>query len=834
MTSSPSDSQDAVSATPTDGAHAVPHATAVPAGVLPDVPEGVSQGDWLADQDRYRVHAHIGSGSTSEVFRVRDLLLERDLAMKVLRSARASRTELRDRFIAEARALARLQHPGILPVYDVGELPDGRPYYTMQEVLGENLEQVLHRRHQVTEVADLWPLSRLLTVFRQACSIVAFAHVRQVLHLDLQPINLLVGEQDAVYVVDWGLTVDDGSRRAELVGTPAFLAPEQLDAVGPPLDARVDVYALGAVLYQILTGQPPYVGTPEQVLEGLRNAPPVSVQAVAPSIPEPLARIVERAMARTPDRRYASAEELGQAVDTWLDGSETRKRVHRLVEMAESRVDDARLLLGRAERLRTRAEQVEAGLAPWDAEQQKHDLWDMEDRADVLELEARYKLLERRQLLHAATTQAPEAPRPRAILAGCFREDHDEAEARGDEATRRMSEERLREHLGKLPEAHPVRQEYLDWLSGMGALSLDLERPAVADSTDAQPVEIVLERYANYRRRLHLVPGPELGEGALAAVPLPMGSYRLRIAAPGCAEVLLPVQIARGAHWRMQRDVDGPVLPLHLPLAETIGPEDCYIPAGHALVSDGADRFVSVWIDGVVMRRNPVTNLEYLAFLNHLVAEGQAAEAQRWAPLGHAPAAGASPTWKPAADGFYALDERLYARGVPDAPVVGVSWYAAKAYACWEAMQTGLAWRLPHELEWEKAARGVDARVLPWGAGPDPSRACVWLSRASPDGPASVQHFPADESPYGCRHLAGNVHEWCENVFRAGGRVQGDAITWSDGDAGALRTARGASWRSRGLERALSQRQGLDPAAQEDRVGFRLARSFEPVPDRRT
>ncbi|MBO84037.1 MAG: protein kinase, partial [Deltaproteobacteria bacterium] len=247
----------------------------------PQVPDGVSPGDWLADQDRYTVNAHIGSGSTSEVFRVRDLLLERALAMKVLRSARASRTELRDRFIAEARALARLQHPGILPVYDVGELPDGRPYYTMQEVLGENLEQVLHRRQQLREVTDSWPLSRLLAVFRQACSIVAFAHVRQVLHLDLQPVNLLVGEQDAVYVVDWGLTVDDGSRRAELVGTPAFLAPEQLDVGAPPLDARVDVYALGAVLYQIIAGQPPYTGSPDQVLDALRRAPPVALQTVA-------------------------------------------------------------------------------------------------------------------------------------------------------------------------------------------------------------------------------------------------------------------------------------------------------------------------------------------------------------------------------------------------------------------------------------------------------------------------------------------------------------------------------------------------------------------------
>ncbi len=787
-------------------------------GASVEMATGVSPVDWLADQDRYTVVAHIGSGSTSEVFRVRDLLLERDLAMKVLRAARASRTELRDRFIAEARALARLQHPGILPVYDVGELPDGRPFYTMQEVQGDNLDQVLHRRQQMSEIADQWPLPRLLAVFRQACSIVAFAHARRMLHLDLKPENLLVGEQDAVYVVDWGLTVDDGSRRAELVGTPSFLAPEQLDAAGPPLDARVDVYALGAVLHQVLSGAPPYSGSAEQVLEALRRAPPVSLQTVAPAVPSALARIVERAMARAPGSRYASAEELGQAVDTWLDGTETRQRVHRLVELAQSRVEDAELLIGQATRLRSRAEALRSGLSVWDPEEEKHPVWDMEDRAALLEREARFKFLERRQLLHSATTQAPDMPEPRGMLARCLREDHDEAEARGDEATRRMAEERLREHLSKLPEDHPVRQEYLTWLSGMGALTV---------SVTAADAEIFLERYASYRRRLRVVPVRSLGRGAVDAVPLPMGSYRLRVRAPGCAEVLQPVQIARGAHWRMERGDGASPTPVYLPPAESIGPGACYIPAGQTLVSDGADGMVPVWVDGLVLQTHPVTNRAYLAFLNDLASRGALTDARRWAPVLPSQAGDAPQSWQPSAEGPFELPSSGTLRCLLDAPVVGVSWHGARAFAAWESARTGLHWRLPHELEWEKAARGVDGRRFPWGSGPDPSRACVWSSRARPDGPAAVQEFAADESPYGCRHLAGNVHEWCENVYRPVVPIHEMRLVWPEVGDVDLRTARGASWRSRGLQRALSQRQGLGPDVAEDRVGFRLARSMD-------
>jgi len=774
----------------------------------------------LAGDDRYTFTGHIGSGSSSEVYRVRDLRLERFLALKVLRPECARDNNVRERFLAEAQAMARLQHPGILPVYDVGELEDGRPFFTMQEVSGENLGQLLHRRQQVPEFADQWPISRLLTVFRQACSIVAFAHGRNVLHLDIKPENLLVGEQDAMYVVDWGLTQEVGVPRLELLGTPAYMAPEQLLARDKPADARTDVYALGAVLYQLLAGSPPYAGSPEQVLRQVEHGPPMSLLSVAPQAPAPLVRLVERAMARKSTARFPSAKELGQAVDAWLDGTQTRQRVHRLIELAESRVDDARLLQGQATQLRFRVARLQTQTATWSPEEHKHRLWDLEDRAELLEREARFKLLERRQILHAASTQAPDMPQPRALLAACFREDHDEAEARGDEATRRMAEERLREHLAALPEDHDIRREYLTWLKGTGALTIATSKP------DA---EILLERYANFRRRLRVVPVRALGEGSVEDLALPMGSYRLRIRAPGCAEVLQPVRIARGHHWRAQRGPHGPSVPTYLPPAAAVGPDDRYVPAGRALISNGEGEMVPVWVGGFVLRTQPVTNRDYLAFLNDLVGSGQAREASRLAPRLNGRSSHGAVTWQRDDDGQFLLPPAsLEQQWRPNAPVVGVSWHAAMAYARWESQRTGQKWRLPHEVEWEKAARGVDGRRFPWGSGPDPARACIWSSRAEPDGPVAVDTFTTDESPFGCRHLAGNVHEWCSNVYTRQVPLRDGQLAWPEVGDTELRTARGASWRSRGLHDALSQRQGLDPEKTEDRVGFRLARTLGP------
>jgi tetratricopeptide (TPR) repeat protein len=226
---------------------------------------------------RYPVFGEIGRGGMGAVLRGRDPLLGRELAIKVLRDEHAGRPDLVRRFVEEARVGGRLQHPGVVPVYELGQadIPSGeiaRPYFTMKLIEGRTLALLLAERRDPTR--DL-PL--LLKIFEQVCQTLAYAHARGILHRDLKPANIMVGAFGEVQVMDWGLakTLDgatDAARNAgeatpettdhaltgagAIMGTPAYMSPEQ--ARGELLDERADVFGLGAILCEILTGRPPH------------------------------------------------------------------------------------------------------------------------------------------------------------------------------------------------------------------------------------------------------------------------------------------------------------------------------------------------------------------------------------------------------------------------------------------------------------------------------------------------------------------------------------------------------------------------------------------------
>lgn len=220
---------------------------------------------------RYELVRELGRGGMGIVYEVRDLELERNVAMKVTDKS----------WHAEARTVAALEHPGIVPVHDAGALADGRHFYTMKLVRGVRLDEWLGEGHARTE---------RLRLFARVCEPVAFAHASGVVHRDLKPENVMVGAFGAVLVMDWGVAHAAGGEDRRIVGTPGYMPPEQLR--GDRADARADVFALGAILGFLLRGE---------------------------EIPRPLAAVIARAMNDDPNARYADARELAEDVLRFLD-----------------------------------------------------------------------------------------------------------------------------------------------------------------------------------------------------------------------------------------------------------------------------------------------------------------------------------------------------------------------------------------------------------------------------------------------------------------------------------------------------------------------------------
>jgi eukaryotic-like serine/threonine-protein kinase len=262
--------------------------------------------------DRYDILDRIGEGGMGIVYLARDRELGREVALKVLRTPDPSPEE-RARILREARILATLEHPGIAPVYDVGLLPDGRVFYVMKRVRGERLDRFARGVRSRAE---------LLRVFRQVCDAVAFAHAAGVIHRDLKPQNVMLGAFGEVLVLDWGVAklrgypveaplasgvepAGEDTVTGAVMGTPGYMAPEQLAGRSATVDERTDVFGLGGILCFLLTGDHPPAGLPDS--DRWR------------SLPAPLRAICERARATDPELRYRSAAELGADVANYLE-----------------------------------------------------------------------------------------------------------------------------------------------------------------------------------------------------------------------------------------------------------------------------------------------------------------------------------------------------------------------------------------------------------------------------------------------------------------------------------------------------------------------------------
>lgn len=265
---------------------------------------------------RYRLEEPLGRGGMGEVWRARDLTLDRTVAVKLLPAEHTSPTD-RQRFLREARAAAQLSHPNVVAVYDTGEW-EGRPYLIMELLEGRTLAEELAARGPL-------PVEEVRQLGAQIASALQAAHAAGVIHRDIKPDNLIKTVDGTLKVVDFGIAgvadvaVTRLTQTGMLVGTVAYLAPERLQ--GSEADARSDLYALGCVLYELLCGRPPYTGDVAKVLYGHVHAPPEPPSSLRPEVPPDLEGLLLALLAKQPADRPADAGE----VCAVLLGGDTRR-----------------------------------------------------------------------------------------------------------------------------------------------------------------------------------------------------------------------------------------------------------------------------------------------------------------------------------------------------------------------------------------------------------------------------------------------------------------------------------------------------------------------------
>jgi eukaryotic-like serine/threonine-protein kinase len=708
-------------------------------------PPGTGAGEQIqlriVQSERYVWVGELGRGGMGRVDAVFDRALGRTIARKTVLPNRGHPALL----IAEAQICAQLEHPSIVPVYDIGAEDNGLPHYTMRVIRGRTLRQVL---------AENWNrdkpqlgLVQLLGILRQVCLAVDYAHSRGVVHRDLKPENVIVGEFGEVYVLDWGVayvTETSDIRRSgragstlDAAGSLGYMAPEQ--ALGEPIDARTDVFALGIILFELLTGERPFADHDVESIHERISKPPsrtpsqFSSRKVTPAFDE----LVMSCLAPWPEDRPNSARVVAEAIDMFLDGE--RARLERAREAAAHTDDGLRAMAAlealdaEARSLQESAESLLSTLSSWEPASRKQEAWKMAQEGRRLASEAARALARAEAAFTRALGRVPDHPEARRGLTALYFRQFEAAEARGDH-------EQMAQYLD-LARAYDDGKMRLE-LADQGELVVAITSPSV---------ELTVARYEPCGLLLECGSPRALGH---EPVLLDSGSYLIK-ARCETREVCYPLLIQRAKTHRLS---------LRMPGVGEVPRGMILIPGGPFLAyPPRTKRTLRCELPDFAIGEYPVTFREYVAFLGSI---SDPEERERRTPgLGKELA----PLLVRTESGGWELSERCVegeARlRVPpdrelDLPVHAISWYDAVAYTRWLALRDGRPYRLPTELEWEKATRGADGRSFPMGEQLDAAFAKLRESRPEASQPEVIGAFQDDRSPYGVRDLAGGVADW--------------------------------------------------------------------------
>jgi len=765
-----------------------------------------------ASSDRYRVLDVLGEGGMGKVYLAYDTDLKRRIALKVV-------TRLKERhvlrFIEEAQVMAQLDHPNIVPVFDAG-MADGKPYYTMRVVRGRTLGDVidgLAAGDAATRAEH--SLARRMQVLVQIGQALGYAHEKGVVHRDLKPANVMLGPYGEVQVMDWGLsrvidheaiaTEADASktRVGQLMGTPAYMAPEQ--ALGEEVDARADIYALGVILYELLTLGRPFSGDSRSVMDQHVETEPEPPRRRAPEreIPVELQETCLEALRKKREDRFQSVADLIARVQTWLEASADRERRRELADAkareGENKLEEYHRLAAEVGLREAEEEEAAKNAKPWQSVEEKAELYAARAAVRRTRRALADGMADVVETLEQVLEYQEDHARARELLGDYYWDRFRKAELERDEDEQEFYRKRVaRYHDGK----------YARELEGDGSLELTSDPPGaeVWLSEYLQEGPVLVER--NERR---------IGSTALPQTVLAMGSYLVVLRKEGCRDTRYPVFIERNGKWaggvRLRTD-------------DEIGAGFCYVPAGPFVKGGDPGTNTPVprtreTVGDFVIAKHPVTMAEYLVFLNEIVrSEGVEAAFAR------------SPRTKPddprtsllvdegcgglaLSDAEVGDDEALVL--LPDWPVMAVAHWDAEAYCAWYSRRQGREYRLPTEVEWEKAAGGVDGRWYPWGNERDPSLCNMRESQRERMTLVSIHEFPGDVSVYGVRGMGGNVSDWTSSFSHLG-----------EGDASRIQYVhRGGCWPGAGDFCRVTHFTRLDPNMLGGYLGFRLARSLD-------
>ncbi len=804
-----------------DGNAAAPHTTLPESADVGEVnvqdmlalPEGHREGT-----GRFEFIEKIGFGGFGEVWKAKDAQLGRTVAVKLLRPRWGREPRFVQQLRQEARVASQLVHPAIVAVYDLGMLEDGFPFIVMEFVDGLPWHTFFGTGSGVAPDPQV-AFSALL----QLVEGLAFGHLREVLHRDIKPSNVLVSmeqlspqEACRVRIVDWGLAclvedptqVSSSTLRAP-VGTPAYLAPEVLAGAAVTLSA--DVYAVGVMMHELLWGHRPMapgeVEPDERMLIGDAD----------------LAAICRDCLRVDPCNRIPNAFSLLERLREWWHGWQRREDVAAVLRHVDDLAHQAANARMRGERSRAVAAALRETILPSAPESQKLPLWNAEDALQRAESDLYRIESDRMAALLGALAIAPRAPAVRSRLADMHHRLHVAAIESGDSAA-------AARHLAALTTFDDGT--WSAYIRGVCSISVQCDVPGA---------RVEVRHLTHIRRRITVTPRVRwAGQAGETTDDLPIGRYEVRVSAAGHHPAVVCVSLGRNERWCNSMPGTGEAHPIRLLRHEELSPDEAYVAAGPHVTgaidpTGEALPIRTVFTDGFVIRKTCVTVAEYIAFLNHLVHAGEMAEALDRAPQQRG-AADDVPLYLfgQRADGtFYARPDSDGDAVFDDHPVTLVRPRDAMAYAQWLSAQTGQAWRLPFEYEWEKAARSADGRRYPFGDYIDAS----WVRCLEHHAPntrlamARVTDHPEDCSPLGVLQMAGNVFEMTASPHTMSGPRVCESGRWQEESAAAeaKRVLRGGAW-GRDISRCLATHRTVLADHRTPLVGFRLVRDITDVP----